>query len=144
MSEVYKLVGSICITTYILGIVANLVDLNYTQKAVKLVFALYFLTVVLMPLKDVEFDFDEIKYETQNLQTDVTEYIICSASQSIENDVKQALGKENIAYSDVYVHIDEQSAGISLEYIKIYGVSENNHIKVKDMLDSKGKIIFGE
>ena len=144
MSTIYKIVGSICITTYILGLVTNLVDLNYTQKAIKLVFALYFLTVVLVPLKDMDFDFSEIKYETQNVQSDAEDYIVSSAAKRIEDEVKKVLNKENIAYSDVYVHIDEQSAGICLEYIKICGVSGNNHIKVKDMLDYKGKIIFGE
>ena len=144
MSTIYKIVGSICITTYILGLVTNLVDLNYTQKAVKLTFALYFLTVVLIPLKDVDFDFGEMRYEVQLIQSNAEEYIIYSAAQQIENVVEQALDNGKIAYSDVYVHIDEQSEGISLDYIKISGTSESNHSEIRDIIGSQGKIIFGE
>ena len=144
MSAIYKLVGSICITTYILGLMTNLVDLNYTQKAVKLAFALYFLTVVLIPLKEINIDFGEIKYVTRSVQNDAGNYIISAAAQQIEKDVKNALDKENIAYSDVYVHIDEQSEYISLDYIKISGTDETNHSEIRDMIGSQGKIIFGE
>ena len=144
MSAIYKIVGSICITTYILGLVANLVDLNYTQKAVKLVFTLYFLMVILIPLKDVDFDIGEMIYEIQNVQTNSENYIISSTIQRIENDVKQALDKENISYSDVYVHIDKQSDGIYLDYIKICGANEGNYSDIRNVIGSQGKIIFGE
>ena len=144
MNTVYKIVGSICITTYVLGLVTNLVDLNYTQKAVKLTFALYFLTVVLIPLKDIDVNFDEIKYATQNVQNNAEDYVIHSSEQRLENCVKQILDKENISYSDVNVHINEQSDGIYLDYIKIYGVNEKSRAKVEDILELQGEIIFGE
>ena len=75
MNSLFKIAGSICITTYILGLLTNLVDLKYTHKSIRLTFALYFLTAVLIPLKDMEYTMPVVSINKQEYQATAHEYI---------------------------------------------------------------------
>lgn len=144
METIFKIIGSVCITTYILGLLSNLVDMNYTHRAVKLTFALYFLTAVLLPSKEIKFNIPKLDDVTYSTQTDAQEYVFTLASQQMEEDIKQILTSQDIDYSEVYVHINKEGSGTYIDYIKIIGVDEPKHKYVESNLNGYGKIIFGE
>lgn len=144
MNSLFKIAGSICITTYILGLLTNLVDLNYTQKSVKLTFALYFLTAVLIPLKDMEYNLPIVAYMEQEYQSDAYDYIFSNVQMQVENEISNILTAENIAYTDLLVNITTDSSGTYIDCIQINGAREVDYRHIKSLLNGYGKIIFGE
>lgn len=144
MNSLFKIAGSICITTYILGLLTNLVDLNYTHKSIRLTFALYFLTAVLVPLKDIEYKMPTVTYNKQEYQASAHEYIFSNVQQQIESDISDILREENILYTDFQVYIATDSSGTHIEYVQINGAQAEEYQHITSLLNSYGKIIFGE
>ncbi len=144
MEFLFKIIGSLCITAYILGLLANMVNVNYTQKAIRLTFALFLITNIFVPLKSIDFAVWNFDIDNNTDTVNAQEYVIYQASEVLKEKIKTELNSQNIAYSDVYVHINEETDGIYVDYIKITGTDVDEQKYIADIFENEGKIIFGD
>lgn len=142
VETIFKITGSLCITVYILGLLSNLVNINYTHRAIKLTFALFLITNVFVPLQNIRFDFSDFKINEETNHINSAEKILDAASNSIEQDIKSKLDANNVTYSDIEVHINNQEDGVYLDYIKIAGANTDSHSYIRRLLENEGPIIF--
>ena len=132
MENLYRSAGVLCIIGYISGLMLNLVNTTQTQKAIRLVTALYIISVTFTgfdyvePLKFAEIEDVVVKREAAD------EEIINYAAEYLCNDIENLLYEKNIDYDDVTVHINKQTGKAEISEITIYG-AEN---------ESKDEILF--
>lgn len=149
MDGIFKAIGTLCIIAYITGLVSNMVEINHTQKAIRLVCAIYIISslVIYNPKNEYREIDTVIYYDETSIQNDTFDYIIQKTEKNIEDDIKKALDKNFISYTGVKVHIYKQSEGIDISDITVYGVSdENQNLALQSIgnITSEEKIIFGD
>ena len=144
MEIIFKITGSLCITVYILGLLSNLVNINYTHRAIKLTFALFLITNVFLPLKNTTIDFTDLKLNEEVNTVDLSDKIIDAATDSMEKNLKSILDTNNVTYSDLSVHINNQEDGVYVDYIRVYGADTENYSYIRSLLKNEGQVIFGD
>ncbi len=140
MEIVFKIVGSLCTTAYILGLLCNIVNFNYTQKAIRLTFALFLITNVFTPLNKFDFNISELNIPIEEYNAE--SYVLENAAAIIEEKIYAQLDSKDIDYSDIDVHINKEIDKVYVEYIKIAGVSVDNYHYIENILKNEGKVIF--
>ena len=149
MNTIFKAIGTLCIIAYITGLVSNMVEINHTQKAIRLVCAIYIISSLFIysPKNEYREIDTTIDYNQSSVQNDTFDYIIQKTEKTVEDDIKKALDENFISYTDVKVHIYKQSEGIDISDITIYGVSdEDQNLALQSIgnVTSEEKIIFGD
>ena len=148
MESIFKIIGTLCLCGYITGLLMNFTTVTYTQKAVRLVCALYIITTVIMPIGTADFDFSAEEFaEKSALQQQAEEYVLSTAEDNMENDIKNLLDVKNISYTQLNVHINKQKDSLAVGSVEIYGINTSDRQKVIQLLEntvSQDKILFGD
>lgn len=145
MDTVFKFTGSLCTTVYILGLLFNLTDISYTQKTIRLTIAVYIIVNILMPLKNLELNFDFTdSISDSTIEISAEDYVISQAEKNMKQSIISQLNDKNISYSDISVHINKQSNSVYIDNIVFYGLADNDKQIVNQLFENQGTIIFGD
>lgn len=145
MDTVFKFTGSLCTTVYILGLLFNLTDISYTQKTIRLTIAVYIIVNILMPLKNLELNFDFTDSISDfTIEISAEDYVISQAERNMKQSIISQLNDKNISYSDISVHINKQSNSVYVDNIVFYGLADNDKQIVNQLFENHGTIIFGD
>lgn len=149
MESIFKVIGTLCITAYIVGLVSNMTEVNDTGKAVRLVCVLVILSSFLTKGEIEEITYNNIfeTYSNVDIQMSTVEYIMESVKENIENEIKKELDEKNICYTDVFVHIYKQSNKFKIEKIIIYGVNSREKQYASEIINNIAEnenIIYGD
>lgn len=145
MDTVFKFTGSLCTTVYILGLLFNLTDISYTQKTIRLTIAVYIIVNILMPLKNLELNFDFTdSISDSTIEISAEDYVISQAEKNMKQSIISQLNDKNISYSDISVHINKQSNSVYIDNIVFYGISDDDMQIVNQLFENQGTIIFGD
>ena len=139
METIFKIIGSLCTIAYILGVLSDVLNIDYTQKAVRLTFALFLVTNVFIPLDKIDLNLLEFNIPIKESNADI--YVLQNAEQIIEKRISSQLDIKDIDYSDVDVHINKETDKVYIDYIKIYGASGETYQYIENMFE-EGTIIF--
>ena len=142
MDTVFKFTGSLCTTVYILGLLFNLTDISYTQKTIRLTIAVYIIVNILMPLKNLELNFDFTdSISDSTIEISAEDYVISQAEKNMKQSIISQLNDKNISYSDISVHINKQSNSVYIDNIVFYGLADNDKQIVNQLFENQGTII---
>ena len=145
MDTVLKFTGSLCTTVYILGLLFNLTDISYTQKTIRLTIAVYIIVNILMPLKNLELNFDFTDSISDfTIEISAEDYVISQAERNMKQSIISQLNDKNISYSDISVHINKQSNSVYIDNIVFYGLADNDKQIINQLFENHGTIIFGD
>ncbi|MBR4036480.1 MAG: hypothetical protein IKJ05_07110 [Oscillospiraceae bacterium] len=144
MDTLYKIIGILCVVSYITGILFNISHSAYTEKALKLTLAIYVISAITVPVKKLEIysyinNNEELSYSQQ-----AADYIKNRAQKIIEDNISAKLNEKRIAYNYVDVHINEESEIFQIDNICIYGVSMDQQMLAENVLQLDEKIVFGD
>ena len=139
METIFKIIGSLCTIAYILGVLSDVLNIDYTQKAVRLTFALFLVTNVFIPLDKIDLNLLEFNIPIKESNADI--YVLQNAEQIIEKRISSQLDIKDIDYSDVDVHINKETDKVYIDYIKIYGASGETYQYIENMFE-EWTIIF--
>ncbi len=136
MESVFKSVGILCICGYVSGILLNISSYNPTEKAIRLVAALYIITTIVSPIKHISFNDSFINnFSEYTEKNDIAQFVIQEAVYSLENTTREKLDRKNISYSSVKVHIHEQGNSLNLDKIEIIGTNRRQHSQIYELLE---------
>ena len=145
MNSIFKITGSLCTMVYILGLLCNLTDITYTQKTIRLTIAVYIIVSVLIPMKNMDFDFKfSENINLADVNADIEEYVVLHAETNLRQSIINELDNKKISYSDVLVHINKQSNSVYVDSIEFYGISDNDKHLISQLFENEGKIIYGD
>ena len=146
MENILKATSTLCILAYITGLVSNMVNINHTQKSIRLVCALYIISSLTFNKPSYNSDYNYFpEIENTTIKNDAVEFVISETENSMETSIKNELTSKNISYTDVVVHIHKQSDRLEIQDICIYGTNEYDKNDAINLLSIyTDNIIFGE
>ncbi len=149
MNTILKAIGALCIMAYITGLVSNMVEINQTQKAIRLVCTIYIISSLVVRIPNTKYleVNNMLNYSNESVSDNTFDYIIDKTEKIVENDIEKVLDENFISYTNVNVHIHKQSEGIDISDVTIYGVSDKDQSLVLQIISSvtnEEKIIFGD
>lgn len=123
MQQVAAVVGTLCMATFVMGLLYEVGSFDKTAKTIKYVIAIYITVTVIKG-----FDIDEIKTEIPEILQNTSEYtynenfekeVLRNTELGVETTIKNRLDEKNISYNQVSVHILEQNGNLTAGEITV-------------------------
>ena len=144
METLQKIIGILCITGYVTGLLSEFIPAAYVNKAIRLTVALYIISNAIIPLNNL-FDIFEISITESVAYSDEVEiFIIENTEKELEKKISQELDNKNISYYDVDVNIHKQSESLQIEKINVYGIADNQKAEAEKVLAYYENVVIGD
>ena len=121
---VLKSVGAFFILCYVLGVVTTGLNLNKTEKALRIVCSLYIIFTCLTTgenLKNTNMSLPEMDlYSVDLRQSDITNM----AEENLKTKIEKILNENSLSYNSVRVHIFKQNEEMKIGEVIIGGANE--------------------
>ena len=123
-SMVLKSVGAFFILCYVLGVVTTVLNLNKTEKALRIVCSLYIIFTCLTTgenLKNTNMSLPATDlYSVDLRQSDITNM----AEENLKTKIEKILNENSLSYNSVRVHIFKQNEEMKIGEVIIGGANE--------------------
>lgn len=123
-SMVLKSVGAFFILCYVLGVVTTGLNLNKTEKALRIVCSLYIIFTCLTTgenLKNTNMSLPATDLYSADLrQSDITNM----AEENLKTKIEKILNENSLSYNSVRVHIFKQNEEMKIGEVIIGGANE--------------------
>lgn len=153
MEWISTLIGTLCISSFIMGILINFGKFESTQKVIRFVVSLFIVVTIFKPYSEndfsFDFDFSDISIENPDISSSIiNNMVIEKTKENLIELVKNRLKQKNISYIDLNVHILDQDGNLIIDKITIIGCDETQKEEINsclsDLISRETKIVLGE
>ncbi|MEG1778962.1 MAG: hypothetical protein RR162_05630 [Oscillospiraceae bacterium] len=153
MEVIARLIGTLCMASFIMSILMNFGKFEATEKVIRFVISIFIIVTIFKPysIDNVlpSFDFTELTIEKQVVdQEAVNNLVIEKTRENLTELVKMRLRQKNISYIALELHILNQDGNLSIDKITLTGCKETQREKInrclEDLIDNETKVILGD
>lgn len=153
MENIAKLIGTLCIASFVMGILTSFGQFAATEKVIRFVVSIFIIATLFKPFNAKEFtykiNFSEIKIEQpETIKQDVNALIMEKTKENLTELVKIRLRQKNISYIDLSVHILDQDGNLFIDKIIVTGCDELEREKIytclSDLISQETMLVLGE
>lgn len=151
MEKIAAVIGVLCISVFVMGLLYQLGLFEKTEKVIKFVTAMCLIITILKSVKEFKPDFVYRNLNNMEIANvyykEFNDEIIFKTKQELENIIKKRLDEKNLSYNHISVHILEQNDTVSIDEIVVNGINadkEELYDLFEDMMDNNTTIKTGD